>query len=138
MIELFTSKWANKTLAHLRCQPVGISRGTPRFPVPYRYRMARELVPSRETFGLEDREEFERAYVAGLERIGLEAIVGKLERIGRESGGAALVLLCFEREDQFCHRHLLRRWLRERGVEIRELKAGDLPQREDVAQRSLF
>ena len=55
--KLFTSRWANRDLAHLACQPVGISRGAPRFPVPYRYKMARELAPSRQAFGIEDPEE---------------------------------------------------------------------------------
>jgi uncharacterized protein (DUF488 family) len=73
-----------------------------------------------------------------LEEVGLETIRGRLMRIGEEAGGLPLVLLCYEREDEFCHRHVLSAWLRERDVEIRELRPGDLPRREDVLQRSLF
>ncbi|MDP9437463.1 MAG: DUF488 domain-containing protein, partial [Actinomycetota bacterium] len=111
MVEVYTSRWANRELAHLRCQPVGISRGTPRFPLPYRYRIVRELAPSREMFGLEPRE-FEAAYKAGLEEIGLETIVERLEGISREAGGLPLVLLCFEPAGLFCHRRTLAECLR--------------------------
>ncbi len=137
-IDLFTSRWQNRELAELECVPVGISRGLPRFPTGYSYKMLRELAPSREAFGITDPEEFERAYVAGLEDLGLDAIVGRLATISRETGGSVLVLLCYEPQGEFCHRHLLSAWLRERGVEIRELAPGDVLRCEDAPQPSLF
>jgi len=137
-IELFTSRWASKDLAHRACQPVGISRGTPKFRTGYRYKLARELAPSREAFGLADPQEFEAAYRAGLEEIGLDAILGKLEGISKESGGLPLVLLCFEALPANCHRGLLAKWLREHGVEIRELAPGEILQHENVAEPRLF
>ncbi|MDP9438844.1 MAG: hypothetical protein M3P49_08880 [Actinomycetota bacterium] len=62
MIELFTSHWRSPLLADLDATIVGISRGTPRGNPGFRYRVARELAPSRATFALEDREAFEEAY----------------------------------------------------------------------------
>ncbi|MDP9475314.1 MAG: DUF488 domain-containing protein [Actinomycetota bacterium] len=138
MIDLYTSRWANRELARLPLTPVGISRGVPKFRLGYRYRRLMELAPSRETFAIEDREEFERAYRQGLEQIGIETIMRKLERIGREAGGLPLALLCFERVDEFCHRHVLRDFMTERGVEIRELEPGMLPPRGDEPQPALF
>ncbi len=125
-------------MAHLHCQPVGISRGNPRFGTGYRYKKLIELAPSREAFAIEDWDAFSAVYRAGLEELGLEAIMGKLKRISEEAGGATPVLLCFEVSPDDCHRGLLSDWLREHGVEVRELRAGDLPQRPDAPQPSLF
>jgi Protein of unknown function, DUF488 len=135
---LFTSRWANKDLVELECVPVGISRGTPRFPVPYRYRVARWLAPDDETWTTPDWTAFVASYRRQLDGLGVEAIAGGLARISEEAGGKPLCLLCFERDPGNCHRGLLVAWLREHGVEIRELEAGDLPQRQDVPQPALF
>ena len=126
--KLYTSRWASKDLARLSCVPVGISRGVPKWPLPYRYRMFRELAPSREVFGIEDHDEFAEAYKAQLGALGLEKIVSGLARIGEEHGGRPLVLLCFEdvlgKGDQ-CHRLVFARWFEERaGIEVPELSAG--------------
>lgn len=140
-MRIFMSRWANRELAHLTCQPVGISRGTPRFPTGYRYRQARELAPNNETWAQRDMEAFRLSYLRQLEEIGLDTIVGRLEEIGREARGLPLVLLCYEdvtKPGEWCHREHLSAWLRERGVEIRELEPGDLPQREDVPEPKLF
>jgi hypothetical protein len=136
---LFTSRWANKDLAELRCQPVGISRGTPRFRTGFRYRMARELAPDSEAWAQkEDEAEFRASYLRQLEALGLDAILGRLAGIGREAGGLPVVLLCYEPAGEFCHRHVLSEWLWGRGVEIRELEPGDLPQRAEGSERRLF
>ena len=136
-IELFTSRWANKELAELRCQPVGISRGTPRFRTGFRYKLARELAPNDEAWAAEDEEAFRATYIRQLEGLGLDAILGRLAGISQENGGLPLVLLCYEPEGEFCHRHVLSAWLRERGVEIGELQPVDLPQRSE-APHALF
>jgi len=134
-IELFTSRWANKELADLRCQPVGISRGTPRFRTGYRYKLMRELAPDKEAWvAAGDDRAFRASYIRQLEGLGLDTILDRLARISHETGGLPLVLLCYEPAGEFCHRHVLSAWLRERGVEIRELEPGDLPQRPDAPQ----
>lgn len=132
------SRWANRDLTHLACQPVGISRGTPKFRVGYKYRIMRELAPSRGSFGLADPQAFDEAYRQGLEELGLDRILGKLARISQEAGSLPLVLLCFEALPGDCHRGLLAAWLREHGVEIRELAPGDILQHENVAEPRLF
>ncbi len=137
-MRLFTGRWQNKELAELECVPVGISRGAPRFPTGYRYKLARELAPGDRAWAEEDWGRFADEYRRQLEELGVEAIVGRLGRISEEAGGAALVLLCFEEAPQDCHRGLLLDWLRERGVEVRELSPGDLPQRPDSPQPRLF
>lgn len=135
---LFTSRWADRDLAHLACQPVGISRGVPRFKTGYRYKMARELAPNDTAWNAPAWEGFAAAYRQQLEEIGLEAIVGRLERISEEAGGQPLVLLCFESSPDDCHRGLLTAWLREQGITVRELQPGDLSQRPDAPELRLF
>ena len=139
-MQLYTSRWANKDLAHLDVVPVGISRGVPRWRTPYRYKQLRMLAPSREALAISDREAFEEAYVAGLEEIGVEAILVALERIGAEHGGKPLVLLCFEPIGVPCHRLAFGEWWKEKtGQQAPELLPGMVPLREDMpAQEILF
>jgi hypothetical protein len=48
------------------------------------------------------------------------------------------VLLCYEPEGEFCHRHVLSGCLWGWGVEIGELEPGDLPQHPEAPERRLF
>ena len=140
-MDLFTSRWANRELAHLACRPVGISRGVPMSPLAYPYKLARWLAPSGATFALEDEGRFRESYRAQLEALGLDAILDRLGRIAEEAGGQPLVLLCYEdltKPGQWCHRQHLSAFLLGRGVEIRELGPGDLPHRPDAPQQALF
>src|SRR3712207_1108204 len=93
---LYTSQWQNKKLTDLDTVPVGISRGSPRFKFPYRYRLLRLLAPSGEAFGTQDDEQFEQVYLGQLENLGVDRIANQLERISYEHDGKPLALLCFE------------------------------------------
>jgi hypothetical protein len=140
-LRLWTSRWANRGLAHLDLVPVGISRGTPRFPVPYRYRLARLLAPSRTTFALRDDEVFERSYVAGLEEIGVDRIADLLRKISAEEGGKNLCLLCYENvhNGEVCHRRMFARWFEARtGIAVPELKNCGASRKRQDPQPSLF
>jgi hypothetical protein len=140
--QLYTSRWANKDLADLDVVPVGISRGLPRWPLPYRYRLLRLLAPRRETFALQDLNEFEQAYLAGLEELGVEKIARALRKIGYEHGGRSLALLCYENTHagEVCHRRIFATWIEEQtGQPVPELGAGMVLSRKDAAtQGTLF
>ena len=64
----------------------------------------------------------------------MDAILSRLARISQANGGLPMGLLWYEPAGEFCHRHVLSAWLREQGVEIRELQPGDLPQRPEAPQ----
>lgn len=136
---LFTSHWRSPLLRDAEATFVGISRGVPRRRLPFRYKVLRSLAPSRKAFDLNDPNEFAGEYRAQLETLGPNRIADDLRRV---SGGRPAVLLCWEDLDkpgQWCHRRFLAEWLRDRlGVEVLELRTGDLPRREDVAQPSIF
>jgi hypothetical protein len=138
-MQLFTSYWGNPELPHIDAVMVGISRGQPRWKLPYRYRVLDLLAPNRATFALEDLGQFEEAYLAGLEDIGQEVIIGALEQMAREGRGKPLVLLCWEAPGEPCHRFMAASWLREKaGIEVPELVPGKLPRRGVPDQGTLF
>ena len=115
---------------------VSTSRGRPRWKLPFRYRRFDALAPSDETWALENTEQFAAAYVGQLKRLGADAIVSGLQRIG---AGRTTVALCWEKPGEFCHRRLLADFLeREAGVEVPELKPGMLARRPDAPQQALF
>lgn len=53
-----------------------------------------------------------------LERLNVSETVQNLYKL---SGGYDVCLLCYEKSDSFCHRHLVRDWLVENGYECEEL-----------------
>lgn len=137
-MRLFTSFWSNPELRDLDAVIVSISRGEPRWPLPFTYRRLRELAPDNETWKHQDRESFERSYIAQLEEVGATAILERLERT--RGARRPVVMLCWERPDvEYCHRWTLSRFIeRDAGITVPELKAGDLPKCEDVSEMRLF
>lgn len=49
-------------------------------------------------------------------------IINKIRKLSVENGFKEVVLLCYERPNDFCHRHLVAEWLREAGYNIEEYK----------------
>lgn len=139
VIELYTSHWRSPLLAKADAQMVSISRGQPRWSLPFKYRRLGELAPGDEAWRREDTGEFERAYLDQLERLGASRVLSDLESIG---GGRPVVCLCWEKladPDEYCHRLTLGRFLEEKaGIVDPKLKPGDVPEREDVPEMRLF
>lgn len=136
---MFCSYWRSPLLAEVEAEKVSISRGDVRFPLPFRYRKLWSLCPSKATFALPEAADFERAYIAVLERIGVERIGGLLRGLSEEAGGLPLVLLCHEVLPGRCHRAMFARWWEaQTGQVVPELGPGMLPERSDVAQQRLF
>jgi hypothetical protein len=135
-LRIFTSFWMNQELGGVDAVMVSTSRGRPRWSLPFSYRRLDELAPGDAAWREQEQEAFEGAYRAQLEALGVEKIVSDLEGIG---DGRPLVALCWEKPGQFCHRRLLADFLeREAGIVVPELRAGMLPQREDVTEQRLF
>ena len=137
--QLYTSHYRSPLLADVDAQAVAISRGVPRWPLPFSCRRLMALAPSRETFALDDPAEFERSYLAGLDALGPDRVADDLRRV---AGGRTLVLLCWEdlsKPGQWCHREQLACWLHDRlGVEANELQPGDLCSCEHRNEPTLF
>lgn len=58
-------------------------------------------------------EDYEREYLIQLSQLNVFDIAAKIQ---------GSVLLCFEKSGEFCHRNLIRKWLKENGIESEELK----------------
>ncbi len=135
-MRLYTSFWSNPELRDLDAVPVSISRGRPRWSLPYRYRRYDELAPDDHTWAQEDRESFERSYLAQVEELGAERILADLRRISEEHGGKALCLLCWERPGQWCHRRVLACYIeRETVIVVPELAPGMLGTKPEAEPR---
>ncbi len=138
-MKLYTSRWQNRALETAPVVAVGISRGTPRFPVGYRYRRLPDLYPDGWMFGIEDDAKFNEAYRKKLDRIGVDRIAAQLERISREEGGRPLVLLCYEADPAQCHRSAVaERWEARTGQTVPELQFSVSSHKGQDAQDTLF
>jgi hypothetical protein len=125
-VRIWTSYWGNRDLAHVGAVKACISRGRPKWSLPYRFRVLSDLAPSREAFKAPDGE-WQRIYRLQLEELGAQRILEDLERI---SNGHGVIMLCWERPEpgnDFCHRRVLAAWLEEQlGIEVPELLGGEL------------
>ena len=136
MTDIFTSHWRNAELADLDCVPVGISRGEPRWKLGFRYRRYPAPAPDDLTWQMEDLGEFEASYVRQLEALGAETILADLARI---AGDRPAIMLCWERPDErFATGGSWAIGCTRAGIEVPELRPGDVPRRPDSPQVSLF
>lgn len=82
-------------------------------------------------------EEYIRMYRNDVLRlVDARSFVRQLEEAGH---GMDVALCCFEKPDDFCHRHILAQWLTEQtGIEIKEYGVSDKPEAPKPEQASLF
>ena len=107
--------------------PVGITYGNPRWPLPYKLAgNFRQLAPSKDMFGMEDRCMFEEAYRDKLDRLGVAGVTKLLQKVVDATGNDRLCLLCFEdltKPGLWCHRRLFANWwLEKTGEDVPELE----------------
>lgn len=68
-----------------------------------------------------DKEEYTKLYLAKLNNIGSEAIINWLNDLQNNNPAKDIILCCYERSDNFCHRHILRKFLQDNNFNIEEL-----------------
>lgn len=151
---IFTARYSNKTLRTDGYYPVGISIGTPKFPLGYDLReQCYALAPKGFMLKMEY-EPYREAYFQKLEDIGVDKIIRIVQRLDAKAQeeGKDLVLLCYEdirKPENWCHRTLFAEWWQSKtGEVIAELaeadplkapkKAAPQPEEEPVQQTSLF
>lgn len=104
--------------------PVRITLGRPRMLLAYDLlEEIRLLAPTPSEFKLRG-DEFDKVYVARLEKIGVVRLRSIFEEMSERHGGRRLVLLCFENtlQGELCHRRMFARWwLDQTGEEVREI-----------------
>lgn len=95
---------------------LAICRWTPKW---YNGRQCLLLAPSDKLLrgyknGEVSEEEYAHAYTDYLNSLTIEKVLSVL------TDGD--VLLCYERSSDFCHRHILAKWLTEHGVQVEEMR----------------
>ena len=102
---------------------VGTSVGKPPWTLPYRHVFLDSAAP----YGLlqvPDQATFERRYLERLDAIGADHFRDEFTRIAAEHDADGLVLLCFEKAGEPCHRRLFAGWWeRQTGEQVPELGA---------------
>jgi hypothetical protein len=126
LIPLATSRYqAADLIQRSGLVPVGISIGSPKFPLGYTPVYMKEAAP----WGLReiaDEDEFRKRYRARLHGIGIEVFQHRFAEISEAHDGRGLVFLCFEPVGAFCHRSLFGLWLEQQtGQHLPELRQGE-------------
>ena len=68
---------------------------------------------------LADKERYIREYQRDvLSKLDEVKVYKELEKLGQ---GKDVVLLCYEKSEDFCHRHLFAKWMSEKGFEVNEI-----------------
>ena len=121
-MRIFTSYFDNlEKVKELGLVPIGIAGISPPGFDGLEYK---KLAPKRFIYDsyIEsgDEDTYSRDYFrCVLDKLKPGQVVKDLENL---SGGKDIVLLCYEKPNQFCHRHLVAYWMKsELGIEIEEL-----------------
>lgn len=99
--------------------PISIARYSPKWYTGYRvpfFAPSKDLL-SRYKNGITSKEEYEKEYMAYLDQ-NYEVIKEYFEDA---SDGCNIVFCCYEKPSDFCHRHLLAKWVTNNlGIEMKE------------------
>lgn len=136
-MKIYTSYFAKAAiLRKAGIVPIGVALWPPRF---FRGISMKQVAPRR--YMLDDRltdEEYIRMYRNDVLRlVDARYFIQDLERASR---GMDVALCCFEKPGDFCHRHILAKWLNEQtGIEVSEFGVAESRQETlKPEQQSLF
>ena len=136
-MKIYTSYFAKAAiLRKAGIVPIGVALWPPRF---FRGISMKQVAPRR--YMLDDRltdEEYIRMYRNDVLRlVDARSLIQDLERASR---GMDVALCCFEKPGDFCHRHILAKWLNEQtGIEVSEFGVAESRQETlKPEQQSLF
>lgn len=102
-------------------EPVSIARWSPSW---YRGKTFQKLAPPRDIFDKYERDKNEADYIQAyrkrvLSRLYPDNVIRELHTLTDKLN---IALICYEKPDDFCHRHLVADWLNEHGIECLEWK----------------
>jgi uncharacterized protein YeaO (DUF488 family) len=119
-MKIYTSYFAQaKKLTNLGIRPIGIARWAPRWAAGIT--SYKHLAPTPDM--LKDAtcptyRQYVEMFDKILDNLDPENVLKDLEAL---SGGDDIALLCYEKVGDFCHRHLVAKWLSDRlGIEVVE------------------
>ena len=135
-MRIYTSYFGNsKKLQQAGIKVIGISLYPPRW---FNGISLKQVAPTKSILFAngQTQEEYTRRYRSEvLSRQDMQKFIKTVEQA---SGGQDVALCCYEKPEDFCHRHILADWIKEKlGIEISEY--GYTPKKEpDYVQGSLF
>lgn len=122
--EVLTGRYHVSSLASPNVVPVRTSMGKPKFKLGYALEESMSSVMPDGWMLKLDPKPFVDAYMAKLERVGINAIMDEINAISKRHGGATPVLLCYENiEDgvSYCHRRIASTWIEKKvGIVVPE------------------
>jgi uncharacterized protein (DUF488 family) len=131
-MKIYTSYFAKVgRLNKERIVPISIARFTPKWVSCLNII---DLAPRADMLKMDDAT-YTREFEKILSRLNPGTI---LQKIKAASGGNDCALLCYEKPEDFCHRHIVAKWLSDNlGVEVKEFDYE--PKKEpDAIQQALF
>ena len=135
-MKIYTSYFGNsKKLQQAGIKVIGISLYPPRW---FNAISVKQVAPTKSILFAngQTQEEYTRRYRS--EVLSQQDMQQFLKTVEQASGGQDVALCCYEKPEDFCHRHILADWIKEKlGIEISEY--GYTPKKEpDYVQGSLF
>lgn len=135
-MRIYTSYFGNsKKLQQAGIKVIGISLYPPRW---FNGISLKQVAPTKSILFAngQTQEEYTRRYRS--EVLSRQDMQQFLKTVEQASGGQDVALCCYEKPEDFCHRHILAGWIKEKlGIEISEY--GYTPKKEpDYVQGSLF
>lgn len=114
-MKIFTSYYKYIEMNPHGLVPVQISTSAPKW-FPYYLEKLPELYPGWDIVTLYKKGElteemYKKKYFDKLSLLRKEEILEKLKVFSIENGNRDIVLLCYERPEDFCHRHIVAEWL---------------------------
>lgn len=105
-MNIYTSYFANLKNLPANYYITGIVRYLPRYvkKIP-NYRV---LAPSQDTFQTEITSQYTKKFLGQLEQLDARTVYNELEIL---ADGRDVILLCYEKPGDFCHRRLVAEWL---------------------------
>lgn len=122
-MDVWTGYYAQmKKYAQADLVPVSIAYLT---PVWYMGETCFELAPPRKLLvgykdGVISQKEYTKKYNDFLKTVNWGDVIEKLYTISDKHEGKDLVLCCYEKPSDFCHRHLLAEYLTAHGMDVQE------------------
>lgn len=135
-MRIYTSYFGNsKKLQQAGIKVIGISLYPPRW---FNGISLKQVAPTKSILFAngQTQEDYTRRYRA--EVLSQQDMQQFLKTVEQASGGQDVALCCYEKPEDFCHRHILADWIKEKlGIEISEY-GYTLKKEPDYVQGSLF
>ena len=116
-MKIYTSYFGNsKKLQQAGIKVIGISLYPPRW---FNGISLKQVAPTKSILFAngQTQEDYVRRYKS--EVLSQQDMQQFLKTVGQASGGQDVALCCYEKPEDFCHRHILADWIREKlGIEI--------------------